>query len=285
MISVGYVYYTSTYWSQFSVTADGGLTWYRDTLDSCYRANTAVFDPHLAGRVYLAGDSNWNYPYLKVSNDTGHTWTRLGSGLSGSVLNLCLAPNDPNLMFCGTTAGLYKSTDGGATWTRKGTMTNVRSVVVDTIDASIAYCGCGTGVFASSDGGETWTPFNTGLGVTDVLSLVLRSGPDGELFAGTNGGSVYRTELSSGVAERHASARPMNFTLLPNPCPGSAVLSSDLSVPACVTVSDVTGRRVWTEMLAPGVGHLKLPTLSAGVYVVRLATGSGSATRKLVVQN
>ena len=284
IFSAGYVYITNAYWSEFSLTTDAGLTWYRDTLDSNYRANTACFDPNDGNRLYIAGDSAWSYPYLRLSTDLGQTWQGLGTGLSGSVLTLLPVLHDPNRLYCGTTSGLYKSTDAGASWTRKGTMTNVRAVVLDTASPGVVYCGTGTGVFVSSDGGETWQAFNTGLGMTDVLSLALRSGPSPTLFAGTNGGAVYRTTLSTAVSGPGFAPEDFELTLAPNPCAGRALLETRISRPGLVTISTVAGRRIWTAYLQPGAGSLELPRLPTGVYLVRLDDRAQALTRKLVVQ-
>jgi hypothetical protein len=252
------------------------------------RANTGCFDPNDASRLYLAGDSAYSYPYLRVSTDLGQTWQRLGTGLAGSILTFCPTAGSPNLFFCGTTTGLYKSTDAGATWSRKGTMTNVRSVAFDPDYPAIVYCGTSAGVYASSDGGESWQAFNTGLGMTDILSLALRPGSEPVLFAGTNGGSVYRTTLPTGVARPSSpDPRPLTpgpFSLLPNPCTGRAKLSVTRGGPARVMVSDITGRQVWSGRLVATDNGVVLPNLNAGVYLVRLVSESATAAQKLVVQ-
>jgi hypothetical protein len=248
------------------------------------RVNAAAFDLNDSSRMYIAGDSYYSYPYVSRSTDAGQTWQKLGTGMAGSVLTICSKAHEPNLLFAGTGSGLYKSTDDGANWIRKGTMTNVRAIVLDTLNPASAWCATAAGVFASTDGGETWQTFSTGLGVTDILSLALRCGAEPELFAGTNGGSVYRLDLPTAVAEPGAKSHAGEFALLPNPYSGKALLSARVSGPARVTVSDIAGRRVWTGSLTPAENSLALPKLSAGVYLVRLIAGQTTATRKQVVQ-
>ena len=251
------------------------------------RVNTAAFDLNDPNRMYIAGDSYYSYPYVSRSTDAGQTWQKLCcTGIAGSVLAL-LPMQNPDWFFCGTTTGLYKSTDAGAIWTRKGTMNNVRSVLLDPNNGEVFYCGTSSGVYRSVDGlGESWESINAGLGMTDVLSLAMRLGGEQVLFAGTNGGSVYKLDVPTAVADRSlpACSSQLAFTLSPNPCSGRALLSARVSSPSRVTVSDITGRRVWTGSLTPAENSLALPRLSAGVYLVRLVDGQTTATRKLVVQ-
>ena len=167
-------------------------------------------------------------------------------------------------------------------------MTNVGSVAFDPDDPANVYCGTSAGVYASSDGGESWLAFNARLGMTDVLSLALRPGSEPVLFADANGGSVYRPSVPTGVARPSSPApnplTPGPFSLLPNPCSGRARLSVSRCGPALVKVSDITGRQVWSGRLAATDNGVALPNLTAGVYLVRLVSESGSATQKLVVQ-
>ncbi|MFQ5678582.1 MAG: hypothetical protein ACE5HP_03905 [Gemmatimonadota bacterium] len=95
-----------------------------------------------------------------------------------SVGALALAPSDPNVLWLGSGEGdprnsasygngVYRSTDGGTTWTHLGLTDTerIKRVVVDPRDADIAYiCALGhawgpneeRGVFRTRDGGRSW---------------------------------------------------------------------------------------------------------------------------------
>jgi hypothetical protein len=54
-----------------------------------------------------------------------------------------------------------------------------------------------------------------------------------------------------------------------------------------VTLLDVSGRAVWTQEVAAsdrGSAAIDVSGLNAGVYVVKLESGSASQIRKLVIQ-
>lgn len=157
---------------------------------------------------------------LYRSTDGGNTWT---GPFGNSVFNvrgvgtIAVKPGDPNTIYAGsafavrgyastccygaTSAyratipnapvwGLYKSTDGGATWTRihNGAATlvgcddnavvaanttpcsprGVRKVVFDPSDANIVYAASySRGVWRSNDGGTTWTQIKSSLDSTN----------------------------------------------------------------------------------------------------------------------
>ncbi len=96
-----------------------------------------------------------------------------------SIGALAVAPGDPNVVWAGTGEafirsnisignGIYKSTDGGHTWTRMGLERTGRiaRIVVDPRNADVVFaCALGhaygpqaeRGVFRTADGGRTWT--------------------------------------------------------------------------------------------------------------------------------
>ena len=84
---------------------------------------------------------------------------------------MALAPSNPNIIYVGTGEqvqgnGVYKSTDGGSTWTNTGlTETNsISSLLVDSHDPNVVLVGAigsfvpsdDRGVFKTTDGGKTW---------------------------------------------------------------------------------------------------------------------------------
>jgi photosystem II stability/assembly factor-like uncharacterized protein len=107
------------------------------------------------------------------SDDAGAHWTALGSlppqpqpveGL------LALAPGEPDVFFLAFGNVLYRSTDGGQTWTEVlANATIILSILVDPNDAQSVFVGTGEpgGMLHSVDNGATWAP------VTDV-----QVGPD-----------------------------------------------------------------------------------------------------------
>ena len=88
---------------------------------------------------------------------------------------------------------MYKSTDGGATWTRTWTSTGLNSkvwdVFIDPRNPQVLVARTDEGVLRSADGGETWHAAD-GLPGMSVLSL-LRA-PTGVMYA-TNARSLYRS--------------------------------------------------------------------------------------------
>ncbi|HJX82994.1 MAG TPA: hypothetical protein VJ723_01475, partial [Candidatus Angelobacter sp.] len=110
----------------------------------------------------------------------GVTWEPIFDGQPiGSIGALAIAPSDPNIIYAGTGEadlrsdltygnGVYKSTDGGKTWSHVGLRDSqhIGRILVDAKNPAVvlvaalghAY-GPNTerGVFRSTDGGSTWT--------------------------------------------------------------------------------------------------------------------------------
>ncbi|MRG58023.1 choice-of-anchor D domain-containing protein [Phyllobacterium sp. SYP-B3895] len=174
------------------------------------------------------------------TRDGGTTWTpifdrapSLGVGEPGAI---AIDPTNSDILYVGTSnrngsqfssdatqpsAGLFKSTDGGASWIRLGspyplsTPSNasiffnqvINVVIVDPANSQIIYLASNRGLFVSTDGGFNWTQGTAPFG--DARSLVLdpTSPPAGRiLFAGitsvgvvqsTNGGQTWVTIVNA----------------------------------------------------------------------------------------
>jgi len=113
------------------------------------------------------------------TDDFGRTWTPIFDGQpTGSVGALALAPSNPNIIYVGsgeglrrpdlsTGDGIYKSTDGGKTWTHLGLRDGqqIASILVDPHDPNRVYIAvlghpygpnAERGVFRSTDGGQSF---------------------------------------------------------------------------------------------------------------------------------
>ncbi|MEO0025707.1 MAG: T9SS type A sorting domain-containing protein [candidate division WOR-3 bacterium] len=293
IFTCGYGYINNAYRIQTSYTTDNGLTWVRDTImDSIARANTVIFDPFVPNRILMGGDSIYNYKLLLVSTDLGNAWEHTGNGLSGIVYTLAASLRTPGLMYAGTNQGLYRSTDGGISWSRTGTFTMVRAVVIDNENDSLVYAGTSTGIYRSTDGGVSWVQNNEGLEVTDILALAFRSTAPRTVFAGTNGGGVYITTPPTGIGEAVAGlgSSGMGLRILPNPARSRFQVlvfgrESELLQGA---LYDPAGRLV--QVLAPqqvsngrAGWQVNLPGAGKGVYLLRIRSRTGEQTGRVVL--
>ena len=164
----------------------------------------APSDPNI---LYVASGEGLQRPDLSVgdgmykSTDAGKTWTHLGLREGQQINTILIDPGDPNRVFVAVLGhpygpnperGVFRSTDGGATWSKvlyKDENTGAIDLVFDPTNANTIYAdlwaarqgpwengawnGPQSGVFKSTDGGETWSQLTQGLpGVTDGLARV-----------------------------------------------------------------------------------------------------------------
>jgi photosystem II stability/assembly factor-like uncharacterized protein len=144
---------------------------------------------NMGGRVAdvegVPGDPNVVY----VASASGGIWKTTNGGTTWkpiferqgtiSIGDIALAPGNPDVIWAGTGEsnvrnsvsfgdGVYKSTDGGATWNHLGLKESERisAIVINPNNSDIVYVGAlghafgpndERGVFMTTDGGKTWT--------------------------------------------------------------------------------------------------------------------------------
>ena len=124
------------------------------------------------------------------SDDGGRTWKNVGLRGSHRIARIVLHPKDPDTVYVaaqgplytdGGERGVYRTTDGGRSWTcvlPGGPRTGATDLLMDWNDPATLYaalwekdrkpwdfleCGAGSGVHKSSDGGATWKALEGGL--------------------------------------------------------------------------------------------------------------------------
>lgn len=126
---------------------------------------------------------------FKSAND-GASWAPLaGLPFDSPVSALAVDPTTSATVFAGFAAGaqgnLFKSADGGGTWTRAdaGLASGVLALAIDPRTPATLYAGTGTGVFRSLDGGAAWAPASDGLPGGSVASVVIDPETPATLYA------------------------------------------------------------------------------------------------------
>ncbi len=205
-----------------SVSRDGGETWRAspagfpqqysagdDGLVYPEQVLALAVDPARPGRVYAGADDSGVYS----SSDSGRQWTSGAQRglLSGVAHFLKIHPKVPRVMYLGKRDSvdiLWRTTDGGQTWTRRSDISrgfNIIELALNPFDANVVYA-VGSGLFRSLDGGVTWSrvgtsPFRSVV-VTGRRTLVALA--DSGIVRTADGGIHWEPVFrgSSGAADR-----------------------------------------------------------------------------------
>ncbi len=238
-------------------TVNGGQSW-TPVFDD--QSNPSIGDLALAPSnpsILYAGtgepnnrqSSSWGNGVYK-SMDGGATWTHLGLKETHHIGRIVVYPTNPDIVYVAAMGdlwgpnkerGVYKSSDGGATWTQTLVIdadTGVSDIAIDSQSPNILYAaayqrrrtvfgynggGPGSGLYRSTDGGSHWTKLGVGAGAGVVGRGLPATGDMGRcaidiyrkntniVYAlvehGTLGG-VYRSEDKGATWSRMSDTNP-----------------------------------------------------------------------------
>lgn len=182
---------------------DGGRNWV-ERMNGMNEVNFVVslaMDPQrpnvlyagTTGGVYrtINGAQSWEKKSLgMVAFDAKMASMALG------VNGLAVDPTNSNVLYAGTTKGVYKSTDQGEQWVKiEGSIRDayVSAIQLDPSQPSTLYLATSDRVQKSEDSGATWQPKINGLEATSIRSLQISPSDPRVLYVGTNGGGLYRS--------------------------------------------------------------------------------------------
>jgi hypothetical protein len=224
----GVVYAATT--DGLSVSADAGESWSEpgSGLPAVTASAIGLVNGHAGASspTLLAGTLGAG---LYQSGDHGGTWTA-SSGLADSyVSSLAVDPSDPGTVYAGTahpytgsnSERIFKSTDGGATWTQ--TSLDASGFTVDFIGVDpghsaqlLAGSGGASGLFKSTDGGSTWSTIATGTcgGIAGIAydaagAAVYLAGTSGVCRSADGGATWTVATVAGGLAVASVLADPV----------------------------------------------------------------------------
>jgi len=167
---------------------------------------SVVVDPLDTDRVYVGATGSPGEIYY--SDDKGDTWDRLNEDLLFSNFHtqnqIAIDPQDEDVAYASPWgAGLYKTTDGGSSWTMLGAPTvSIGCITIDEDDPDVVYITSRTSpsLYVSQDGGENWEElFDAGLRFSRLAKIEVDPGDSSVLYvsAFTHNpvmGSLFRIE-------------------------------------------------------------------------------------------
>lgn len=179
-----------------------------------------------------------NQPLLQKSRASSLNWVERGpANFGGRTRSIVVHPNNSNIWWAGAVGGgIWKTTDGGSTWSCKTDDLPVLSVTAIDIcknQPDILYAGTGEGfyngdaivgdgIFKSTDGGETWTQLASTASNSNfryVNRLIVNPDDPDMIIAATNsgvyrstdGGSSWTETFNNGQRVQQIVANPLRF--------------------------------------------------------------------------
>ena len=223
-------------------TDDAGINW-RNISDGFFKTSSigaiavAPSDANVlyvgTGEHAIRGQSSTYGDGVYKSTDQGRTWVNVGLGATRQISAIRVHPSNPDVVYVAAQGdrwkgnperGVYRSLDGGASWSLvlKGTneTSGASDLSIDPSNPRILYAafwdhqrtpwfvrsgGEGSGIWKSTDAGATWTRLSQGLparmgkiGVAvspanpDRVFAIVEAEPNGGLYRSDDAGKSWR---------------------------------------------------------------------------------------------
>lgn len=252
---------------------------------------------NIGGRVRSMVINPSNTSIMYIGSVSGGVWKTTNGGTSWApckddmdnlaVCSMVMDPNDPNIIYAGTGegffnldavrgAGIFKTTDAGATWqqlsaTQNSTYYYVNDLIFDN-NTNTLYAATRKGLFKSTNGGTSFSGVITS-GTSDIHCTdleIIQGNPSriyaaiglfgtGQIWMSSNGGTSFSNVYSSsgmgrveiGVSQASSNTAYASFL--------------DLSTNQCgLMVKTTNGGTSWTSITIPGPAYSGPATYTSG---------------------
>jgi photosystem II stability/assembly factor-like uncharacterized protein len=235
-------------------TTNSGTTW-KPLFDKekVYSIGCVTIDPNNPHTIWVGTGENVGGRHagfgdgIYVSHDDGMTWKNMGLENSEHLSKIIVHPENSDIVWVasqgplwskGGDRGVFKTTDGGKTWTRTlgdAEWVGATDMLIDPNNPDVLYAatwqrhrtvagylggGPGSGLHKSTDGGETWTALKNGIPKSNLGKTGLAMSPfdsdviyaaleldrtKGGVYMTTNGGEswVKQSDAVSGGTGPH----------------------------------------------------------------------------------
>jgi photosystem II stability/assembly factor-like uncharacterized protein len=253
--------------------------------------------------IYVASGEGLQRPDLSVGNgiykttDGGKTWSHLGPEDGQQIPALAVDPRNPDLVYAAVLGhpygpnqqrGIYRSSDGGSSWTKvlyQDENTGGSDIEIDPKNPDVIYAclwqsrlgpfednngfaGTQGGLFKSTDGGNTWRKLTRGLPENLVqINIDIAASQPSRLYATVSTTTPTSYASDKGMGFFRSDDGGESWTRITNdPRPAMKIGGGDLPVPkvdpqnpdvvysaSIVTVRSSDGGKTWESIRgAPG---------------------------------
>jgi photosystem II stability/assembly factor-like uncharacterized protein len=233
-------------------TVNGGITWtpiFDDqSLSSIGDVTVAPSEPETVwvgtGESNNRQSSSWGNGVYK-SQDGGKTWTNMGLRDTHHIGRILIHPTNPNIVYVAAAGhlwgpneerGVFKTTDGGKTWTKAlgiNVDTGVNDIAMDLQNPETIYAaayqrrrtpfgmnggGPGSAIYRTTDGGASWKKMTKGLPQEDLgrigLDVYRRNGDIVYALVESQTPALYRSDDKGETWTKmsNTNPRPMYFS-------------------------------------------------------------------------
>ena len=205
---------------------DGGRQWLSlraglDDVRVTAEVQQIVFAPGPQRRVFLATAMG-----VFESDAEGKSWQKRMAGITNvlMVTTLTVDSGRPDVLYAGTSSGVYKTTDGARTWREANTgmlqpdrvassrALGASALALDPHRPDIAYVGTLDGLYKTLDGGRAWTRIGRDLASQSIHALVLDPGRQDEVYVGGPAG-IFKSRDEGMTWENRSEGLPSRNVL------------------------------------------------------------------------
>jgi photosystem II stability/assembly factor-like uncharacterized protein len=197
-------------WSLIGPTAEG--TTVSGDIKGLGRFDRIAFHPSNANIIYLGAPTG----NLWKTTDGGTTWASVTDGLvNPGVAGVAISPTNGNIVYILTgdgdsytpgylvydygssrpSSGVFKSTDGGTSWTQMGSLYTGgdyegHRLTISGTNGNYLFATTSQGIYRTTDGGTTWTQVKTG----EHWDIEFKPGSDSTIYASSGSAIFYSTQ-------------------------------------------------------------------------------------------
>lgn len=214
-------------------TTNDGASWTTNTDNlTVIGCSDLAIDPTNTNIMYLAtgdGDAGDTYAVgVLKSTDGGATWNTTGLNwgvnLQRMIRRLIINPTNPQILIVASSAGIWRTTNGGTNWTQI-TTGSTYDAEFKPGDPNTVYATTTSGFYRSTNGGTTFALISAGIPTTGANRLAVAVTPANPAYV-----YVLRSNTSSGFGGLYQSTNSgVSFTsmsttpdILANSCAGTS---------------------------------------------------------------